>query len=98
MDFKGGFLGKYPIANMIVSGIIGVAFWIYGIFKYLKILSLEENGGGISMPRIFWKIYDLFGAKGILVFFILGGVFFIYRSFSEWKKIKIKNCLNISKK
>lgn len=88
MDLKNGYLGKFPKANIILSIIFGVLLWCYGIKAYYEILSLEETGGERSMPRFFWWLYDLFGAFGILGFFILAGLFFFYRAFDAYKEVQ----------
>ncbi len=82
----GGLIKKSPKLGVLVLLLIGAGVIYYSTHVYTQIRLLEQGiGHDIRVPRFIVMLYELFGAWGVTLFFVLGGLFFFYLAYDVYK-------------
>lgn len=82
----GGLIKKNPKLGMLILTLTGLFIIYYSSKVYAQIRLLEQGiGNDIRVPRFIVKLYDLFGAWGVTLFFVFGGLFFLYLAYDVYR-------------
>lgn len=82
----GGLIKKSPKLGALVLFLIGTGILYYSTNIYTQIRLLEQGiGNDIRVPRFIVILYELFGAWGVTLFFVFGGLFFLYLTYDVYK-------------
>ncbi|OOF44320.1 hypothetical protein BKK51_09080 [Rodentibacter trehalosifermentans] len=85
---SGGLIGKNPKVDMVASLIIGGVLLFLAYDFYGKLIALEQNGGSMKVNAIVYALYEMGGAVGAAGAFVAGALFFFYRSYRAFLKLK----------
>ncbi len=82
----GGLIKKSPKLGMSLLVLVGISIIYYSTNVYTQIRLLEQGiGDDIRVPRFIVKLYELFGAWGVTLFFVFGGLFFLYLAYDVYR-------------
>lgn len=82
----GGLIKKNPKLGMLILALVGLFTIYYSSKVYAQIRLLEQGiGDDIRVPRFIVVLYDLFGAWGVTLFFVFGGIFFLYLAYDVYR-------------
>ncbi|MGC7560997.1 hypothetical protein [Pasteurella sp. PK-2025] len=81
-------LPKRPRVAILLSIMMGLGIIYMAFYMYESILQWEVTGGTKRFHWVLYMIYEVFGAEGILVGFILMGLFFFYHAYRLYRKLK----------
>ncbi len=82
----GGLIKKNPKLGMLILVLTGIFMIYYSTNVYAKIRLLEQGeGDDIRVPRFIVVLYEIFGAWGVTLFFVFGGLFILYLAYDVYR-------------
>lgn len=73
------FIRILPTVKMIFYIVLGIALIIHSFSLYAEFSHLEKTGQTIAHTRFTYWLYDTMGAEAVLAFYMIAGLYTLYK-------------------